>query len=567
MDMVVRETLRLCAPVQAPVAQRGLTQPLQCGKYTLLPGGHSGRGRLGIQIWIGLGNLCKKYWGANAEDFVPERFEMDKMKNFHPFQYVPFGGGRRLCIGNLFAITQAKTLLSMILRSLGSGENGLGFLCVALTATSEVKLDPKDICTPLTAERGGGVWLQFTSRDYDEPDTPASLHPTHGELCRSFLQESERIRPGGFKTFISCRSFCPGRPLPPLSPRWGGEFRTTHSAAQDLAKTAESRGFTVELKPLDEASGEPVATRGSECSLPIVTPLKVIPGPPWTTSQPRNAGVFCKALASLPDAEEGEHFDAGVTHFSSEVGNSQWVSTFVKACVAKEVDKHLARTGATRVLPFEVADKNDCFDKSVRAWKKAGRGAIRFPAFAARVTYLPREAVRQAVEEELQLETVASGKATDLTEHFLRHWSGYQNCKISVNKDRCGREAVRMTELCLQTMAESPSVRQILVERPDGTPYACGDHLEVRPKNSMAQAGIVMRACMRLGCQSDSLVLVKVSAGEDGLPQGTGQTLTIGDILTYFVDLQALPSQETLASLLKLASKSQEAPKTSLWLR
>ena len=42
MDMVVRETLRLCSPVQ--VAQRGLTQPVQCGKYTLLPGGHSGRG-------------------------------------------------------------------------------------------------------------------------------------------------------------------------------------------------------------------------------------------------------------------------------------------------------------------------------------------------------------------------------------------------------------------------------------------------------------------------------------------------------------------------------------------
>ena len=38
-----------------------------------------------------------------------------------------------------------------------------------------------------------------------------------------------------------------------------------------------------------------------------------------------------------------------------------------------------------------------------------------------------------------------------------------------------------------------------------------------------------------------------------------GQTLSIGDILTHYVDLQALPSQETLASLVNLASKSQEA--------
>lgn len=48
--------------------------------------------------------------------------------------------------------------------------------------------------------------------------------------------------------------------------------------------------------------------------------------------------------------------------------------------------------------------------------------------------------------------------------------------------------AILWQELCLQTTADSPSVRQILVERPDGTPYACGDHLEVMPKNSDTQA-------------------------------------------------------------------------------
>ena len=37
------------------MAQRGLTQPVQCGKYTLLPGGHSGRGRLRVpDIHVGL---------------------------------------------------------------------------------------------------------------------------------------------------------------------------------------------------------------------------------------------------------------------------------------------------------------------------------------------------------------------------------------------------------------------------------------------------------------------------------------------------------------------------------
>ena len=34
--------------------------------------------------------------------------------------------------------------------------------------------------------RGGGVWLQFTSRDYDEPEDNVSSHPTHGAVGQDF---------------------------------------------------------------------------------------------------------------------------------------------------------------------------------------------------------------------------------------------------------------------------------------------------------------------------------------------------------------------------------------------
>lgn len=210
MDMVVRETLRLCSPVQ--VAQRGLTQPVQCGKYTLLPGGHSGRGNSWIAIHIMGISHSKKLWGENAEDFIPERFETDKMKHFHPFQFIPFGGGRRLCIGNLFAITQAKTLLCMILRK----------YYLRSVAEKPIRIDPKDIATPLSAERGGGVWLHFTSRDYDEPEDVVPPQPSHGALCRSFVKESlERSRPGtsfAGSSFIGRGSFLSGPPAAFLAP-------------------------------------------------------------------------------------------------------------------------------------------------------------------------------------------------------------------------------------------------------------------------------------------------------------------------------------------------------------
>lgn len=522
MDMVVRETLRLCSPVQ--VAQRGLTQPVQCGKYTLLPGGHSGRGNSWIAIHIMGISHSKKLWGANAEDFIPERFEPDKLKKFHPFQYMPFGGGRRLCIGNLFAITQAKTLLCMLLRK----------FYVRAVAEKPVKIDPKDIATPLGANRGGGVWLQFTSRDYDEPEDNVSSHPTHGTLCASFLQEP---RPGAVSfvgSFVAGASFFAG-PKPPILVLWGGEFGTTLRAAQDVAKTAQSKGFVAELKTLDEVSPKDLVS--GQIKIDGQVPFVLVMAATYNGHPPENSPNFCKALAELPDDKEGS---SDLKYAVLGMGNSQWVSTFVK--VAREVDKHLARVGATRVLPFEAADKNDCFEKSVRAWRKA-----LFTMFASSPVELQVEQDNQraeVMEETLQLEAVAGSKiATSMTEHFLR--SGYQNCEISVNK-----------ELCLQSTADSPSVREILVDRPNGSSYACGDHLEVRPKNSTAQ---VMRACMRLGCQSECLVMVKVSSGsaEDDLPQG--QTLSMGDILTYYVDLQALPSQETLASLAKLASKNQEA--------
>jgi len=73
MDMVIPEVLQLAVPVQ--VAQRGLTQPVQAGEYTLLPGGHSGRGN----PWVAVHTLgisrSKKDWGDVRVDFNPDRFD------------------------------------------------------------------------------------------------------------------------------------------------------------------------------------------------------------------------------------------------------------------------------------------------------------------------------------------------------------------------------------------------------------------------------------------------------------------------------------------------------------
>jgi len=53
------------------------------------------------------------FW-PDAEVFDPERFTPEAAAQQHRFAYFPFGGGPRMCIGNLFAMTEAQLILAMI---------------------------------------------------------------------------------------------------------------------------------------------------------------------------------------------------------------------------------------------------------------------------------------------------------------------------------------------------------------------------------------------------------------------------------------------------------------------
>jgi cytochrome P450 len=52
----------------------------------------------------------------NPDEFKPERFAIENLKEKHKYSFFPFGGGPRLCIGNNFAIQEMQVCLAMILQ-------------------------------------------------------------------------------------------------------------------------------------------------------------------------------------------------------------------------------------------------------------------------------------------------------------------------------------------------------------------------------------------------------------------------------------------------------------------
>ncbi|XP_049272095.1 cytochrome P450 4c3-like [Rhipicephalus sanguineus] len=52
---------------------------------------------------------------ADPESYVPERFLPENCKNMHPFSFIPFSSGVRVCLGQKFVMVEAKVLLAKLL--------------------------------------------------------------------------------------------------------------------------------------------------------------------------------------------------------------------------------------------------------------------------------------------------------------------------------------------------------------------------------------------------------------------------------------------------------------------
>ncbi len=130
--MVLHEALRLCPP--APVVTRTATSDVDVAGYRIEPG---------TELVVGISALHRDpaLWDRPTE-FDPDRFNPENSAGRDRWQYLPFGGGPRSCIGDHFAMLEATLALATIVRD------------TEIRSTA----DHFPVATPFTAVAAGPVW-------------------------------------------------------------------------------------------------------------------------------------------------------------------------------------------------------------------------------------------------------------------------------------------------------------------------------------------------------------------------------------------------------------------------
>lgn len=106
---VINESLRLYP--QPPVLIRRSIENDLLGQYPI---------KRGEDIFISVWNLHRSpnHW-ENADKFIPERWPLDgpnPNETNQSFSYLPFGGGPRKCVGDMFASYETVVALAMLVR-------------------------------------------------------------------------------------------------------------------------------------------------------------------------------------------------------------------------------------------------------------------------------------------------------------------------------------------------------------------------------------------------------------------------------------------------------------------
>ncbi|MGX9791827.1 cytochrome P450 [Mycobacterium sp. MMS18-G62] len=135
---VLHEALRLCPP--GPTGTRMTMADIEVDGYRVPAGTMVAFGRMSVQTDPSLWN--------DPLAFDPDRFSAEGSQGRDRWQYVPFGGGPRSCIGDHFAMLEATLALATIVRH------------ADITSVD----DDFPLAVPFTMVAGGPIWARVRLR-------------------------------------------------------------------------------------------------------------------------------------------------------------------------------------------------------------------------------------------------------------------------------------------------------------------------------------------------------------------------------------------------------------------
>jgi len=103
---VIQETMRMYPPIWS------LARKAEAGDVI---GGHDIKAGDTIVLGTYVVHHNPRYWD-HPDRFDPDRFASDRAKGRAPYSYLPFGGGKRACIGSAMSQIEAALALSLFLR-------------------------------------------------------------------------------------------------------------------------------------------------------------------------------------------------------------------------------------------------------------------------------------------------------------------------------------------------------------------------------------------------------------------------------------------------------------------
>lgn len=311
---VLDESLRMWPT--APMFTRAPREDtVVCGKYALPQG-------FALSILLPMLHRDQSVWGPDAEEFNPDHFAPERIKDVPPTAYRPFGTGLRACIGRQFALQEATLVLGMLLQRF----DFIDHRNYQLHTRTALTVKPDDFW--IKVRRRADRTLRITI------PAPAAI--------------SEPTTEGAPQPVVAGH----GTPLLVL---FGSNLGTAEGIANKLGREAGERGFQVTVAALDD-HGTDLPTDGAV----------LVVAASYNGEPPENAVEF---VGRLRDPALAADAFAGVRYAVFGCGDTDWAATY--QAVPTLIDDELEKHGAHRIHPRGAGDAHADFDGQYRSWHAA----------------------------------------------------------------------------------------------------------------------------------------------------------------------------------------------------